>query len=527
MAEKIILDALIPREDFDINDENSMNEGATKTTITVQDLTFGNFFYSALRKPDFQRETNEWDVDKIYNLLNSFLENELIPGIILWRSSGNYIFVIDGSHRLSALIAWINDDYGDGEISSKFYGGNIPEDQLQNAQFVRETINTKIGPFSKFQNALINPVNVNPEILVKARRLASLAITMQWVQGNSKRAEESFFKINQQGVALSNTEIELITNRTKPTGLASRAIMRSGRGHNYWSSFDSKRQEEIVMLSQKINDLLFKPSFQSPIKTLDLPIGGKMISNESLSLVFETVLISNNIKRMGKTKKSYIDTIIDQDGGKTIEYLKKSKKLLERINSRHPGSLGLHPAVYFYSLSGRHKVSSYYGILLFVMYLEEKNLFFDFIKIREKFEKILIEYEYLIQEIVRKYRQANNANEHIKKYYIKVMDLLLREEWGNIDDLIKELVNSDDFNYLSNTKQNDEKKKGNKFTKEKKNVIFFREALESVPKCKICKGALHLNSISIDHIERLQDGGESGVDNGQLTHPFCNTTYKN
>jgi hypothetical protein len=33
----------------------------------------------------------------------------LIPAIILWRSTGGYLFVIDGSHRLSALSAWVND----------------------------------------------------------------------------------------------------------------------------------------------------------------------------------------------------------------------------------------------------------------------------------------------------------------------------------------------------------------------------------------------------------------------------------
>jgi len=45
----------------------------------------------------------------------------LIPAIILWNS-GRYIFTIDGAHRLSALIAWVLDDYGDGIISQTFFG---------------------------------------------------------------------------------------------------------------------------------------------------------------------------------------------------------------------------------------------------------------------------------------------------------------------------------------------------------------------------------------------------------------------
>ena len=46
-------------------------------------------------------------------------------------------------------------------------------------------------------------------------------------------------------------------------------------------------------------------------------------------------------------------------------------------------------------------------------------------------------------------------------------------------------------------------------------------------KCKICNGFIHKNSITIDHIERKEDGGKGNSDNGQLSHPYCNTTFKN
>lgn len=129
MAEKLILDALIPREDFDVEEKNENNLGQSKTTLSITDLEYDSFFFSAIRKPDFQRETNEWTPEKVKNLIISFLDGELIPALILWRNQNNYIFVIDGSHRLSALAAWINDDYGDGEISGKYYGGEILEEQ--------------------------------------------------------------------------------------------------------------------------------------------------------------------------------------------------------------------------------------------------------------------------------------------------------------------------------------------------------------------------------------------------------------
>src|SRR5450830_1947041 len=125
---KVNLDAIIPREDFE--SEQSMVSGKKKETLSIEDIKADSFFFSNVRKPDFQRETNEWDAKKIADFIDSFLDEDLIPAIILWRSSAGYIFVIDGSHRLSALAAWINDDYGSESISKAFYDGIIPEEQI-------------------------------------------------------------------------------------------------------------------------------------------------------------------------------------------------------------------------------------------------------------------------------------------------------------------------------------------------------------------------------------------------------------
>ena len=65
------------------------------------------------------------------------------------------------------------------------------------------------------------------------------------------------------------------------------------------------------------------------------------------------------------------------------------------------------------------------------------------------------------------------------------------------------------------------------FTDQVKSEIFITEALSSSIRCKICGGFIHRNSISIDHIKRKEDGGVGTRDNGQITHPYCNTTYKN
>ncbi|WP_442944301.1 HNH endonuclease signature motif containing protein [Nostoc sp.] len=68
---------------------------------------------------------------------------------------------------------------------------------------------------------------------------------------------------------------------------------------------------------------------------------------------------------------------------------------------------------------------------------------------------------------------------------------------------------------------------GQDFNTNKKSEIYIKDALKNALKCKICNGLIHRNSISIDHIQRKEDGGLANLDNGQITHPYCNTGYKN
>lgn len=118
----VTLDALITREDFEITSKHGSDaNNRNKATLSIEDLKYDSFFFSALRKPIFQRETNEWEPEKVCGMIESFVKGDLIPAIILWRNQSGYIFVIDGAHRLSSLGAWINDDYGDNNISLKYY----------------------------------------------------------------------------------------------------------------------------------------------------------------------------------------------------------------------------------------------------------------------------------------------------------------------------------------------------------------------------------------------------------------------
>ncbi|MHB8384304.1 MAG: hypothetical protein ACYDC3_18415 [Candidatus Binataceae bacterium] len=65
------LDALIPRQDFEFVEED-MPEAQPRPAIDLTHLEPGNFFYFALRKPDFQRETASWSPEKVADFIATF-----------------------------------------------------------------------------------------------------------------------------------------------------------------------------------------------------------------------------------------------------------------------------------------------------------------------------------------------------------------------------------------------------------------------------------------------------------------------
>lgn len=62
-------------------------------------------FTPYLRKPDFQRATWAWSPVECVDLLEAVLEERVVPSIILWKSPESYLYVLDGGHRVSVLLA--------------------------------------------------------------------------------------------------------------------------------------------------------------------------------------------------------------------------------------------------------------------------------------------------------------------------------------------------------------------------------------------------------------------------------------
>jgi len=341
MANRVNLDAMIPREDFAIEE----NQNTTEDHITEFPITYlapDSSILKLLRKPDFQRETNHWTPLQIASFIASFLDNEVIPSLIFWDSA-SYIFVLDGGHRLSALRSWMEDDYGDKTISADFYEGqDISEEQKRMAKKTRALVEEKVGRFSDLKKLVDSPVT---DLASKrAKILFKRKLLLQWVKGSPDVAESSFYKINSLGAPLDDTERMLIENRRKPIAIAARVILRGGSGHKYWSAFtDEAARSMSVELGKELHDLLFEPESLEPFKTMDVPLGGSLSPIDALALLVDFLTIASSREVVPKLIDKYDD---DPSGEETVVVLRNSLEVVNRVTGNNQGSLGLHTAVY-------------------------------------------------------------------------------------------------------------------------------------------------------------------------------------
>lgn len=513
------LDAMIKREDFAASDaESSSFENVS--TISLRDFTKGGLIGPSLRKPDFQRETNHWGPDQVVSLLECFVNGDLIPSVILWQSP-TYLFVIDGGHRLSVLKAWIDDDYGDGPTSQPFFGYQISDEQKKNADKVRTLVSKKIGSWQHYL-AKAEDQNLDPSERKKLNALITRGLPIQWVKGDADKAESSFFKINTKGTPLDDIEELLLKSRKKPISIAARAIIRAGKGHRYWSSFDKDSASKIEELARGLHSVLFDPEINRPIKTLDLPLGGPKGVRTALQALIDLALIATR-NQQGSPKGIY-DTADDVDGAETIAVLTKTLALARRVTGNDGGSLGLHPAVYFYGPTGRHSGPMFMGTMTLVGRIlsdNDKSFFQKFTAVRSRLEDVLVNHKDLIATILQKHVSPKRVNK-----YADFLDALIKHLTTNGAPSEMELVKMSGLDGKVVVGSGTDVSK--EFSNDVKSGAFINTALISSIKCPICNGYLDTEkSVSYDHVVRARDGGLGHSNNCHLTHPYCNQAVKN
>lgn len=507
------LDAMIERCDFATVKDSLKMTYESINAIALKD--FSSLIGATLRKPDFQRETNHWSPEQVVSLLECFVNGDLIPGVILWKSP-SYIFVIDGGHRLSVLKAWVEDDYGDGPKSLQYFGGSIPKDQKKAADQTRLLVQQRIGSFKHIETKI-----QQGQIDDKASVIVSRGLPVQWVNGDVEKAENSFFKINTQGTPLDEIEESLLRNRRKPIAIAARAVIRAGFGHKYWSMFSEENAKKIEDISKKLHSILFDPELSSPIKTLDLPLGGSKGIRAALTVLIEFFSISVEINNTKVLKVAYGDDEID--GSQTIKVLYSALRVAERMTGNDKGSLGFHPAIYFYGPNGNHVIPMFLAtsrVISKAIADNNKAFFEKFTKSRTQIEDILIRDKELIATVLQK----NGSTRRVKAYEKILLNIIQSVEPSNITQ--ENIIDWGGVNgrvILGTIKDT-----AVDFSDNVKSKVFIVNALKHEQKCPICNGYLDVSkSASYDHIIRIKDGGTGTYDNCQITHPYCNQTIKN
>ncbi len=292
------LDALIPRADF--TEELTPTAPPDIRALDIRQLEAG-FLAHSLRKPDFQRETAAWSPEKIVDLIHTFIDANLIPSVILWQA-GRHVFALDGAHRLSAILAWIHNDYGDEIKSRNHFGGIIPDDQMRLAKRTRDLVKKTIGTYADYMVAE-KAGTADPTINRRISNMTTKGIPCQWIATvEFKVAEESFFKINQAATPLDPIEERILRSRMSPHALSARALMHGGTGTKYWKDFASEIKTEIEAISKQVyNDLFEPPIGDMPLKSIDLPIAGR--GYNALPFVFDLVNLANGREIPDSTQK--------------------------------------------------------------------------------------------------------------------------------------------------------------------------------------------------------------------------------
>jgi hypothetical protein len=516
MAKRVDLDAMIPREDFAIAQETYVLDLIKDFPITH--LTNESPVLKLLRKPDFQRETNHWNPDQVVSLLASFLDGEVIPSLILWKAP-RYIFVIDGGHRLSALRAWMLDDYGDGAASLSFYKGEISTRQKDIAKHTRRLIEKHVGRYSTLHSQ-VDTKNAPEEIARRAQVLFTRALPLQWIQGDASVAETSFFKINSQGTPLDDTETLLIKNRKKPIAIAARAILRAGSGHKYWSKFPPVCAADVESVTLEFHDKIFKPEAEEPLKTLELPLGGSVSPVDALALLIDFLAIAGTRENDSKAIDKYAD---DDVGDDTVKVLKNALQVLNRIAGNNAASLGLHPAVYFYNEKGKYSRFLFLGMTAVIQDKLRNNnsTFFKlFTTARKELEQFLLDNKSVIGLILQNLSKGQRVPK-VRELFEFLVSKFQIHETVTIEDAIANLGIRGrilDANVVQTAPH---------ISDDTKSMVYVRQAVTSALRCPVCGGLLDPSkSVSYDHIEPRRAGGTGDHLNVQLAHPYCNTGYK-
>ena len=180
--------------------------------------------------------------------------------------------------------------------------------------------------------------------------------------------------------------------------------------------------------------------------------------------------------------------------------------------------------MYFYSWTGKQQPILFLTIARLVLELERARKLDWFIDHREGFESFLMKNRSLVNQLVRKFGTKNSGRVHLSEFYRAVLEGVARKSTDL--EIISDLRVHPEYAYLQPEESPYEGVAPTRYSTQVKSGLIMRELLPTAPRCAICRGLMPVQAMSVDHKQRIADGGESVVANAQISHPYCNSGYK-
>lgn len=566
---KVYLDHLINRESFRyVRPTEKMraviSSPTTKLTLkNLQDRSRAKL----LRKPDFQRATWAWDAEDCVLLLDSIVNDQVIPSIIMWSSPSNGLdYILDGGHRVSVALAWLHDDWGDSpEAGLRSDTDEQAKIIRKAAKEVRELVEARIGTIEDYKRAEqemyqmienggnpkqeLDPITFRRGLFYQNLLKDNIGFNIQYVVGNYEIAEESFLKINKSGRELTDWEKILIQNRNSSFGRTVMSIANIKSAQHYWPSDQSPDETNCEPLKEKVDDILtnitaihetlLKPEYRTPIRSLQQPF---LVASEGDQKAFYLAQLLT-IVAGGKGHEPETDELLKRDTNKSVEdIIDNGRKLTEDTidvlnhlwtafpDAAAPNqSLALVSPVYFYTNAGRPVRGLLYGFIYWMFggdertIRERKRIFSSY---RGVFEQVYIESkEDIVSGFSRNIGSGSDITVPVARYFNKLLNLLI-DHVGDIYSSPFLQAYAEVLNDLKGKKARattSHTVRSRIFSPQQRSISLLSSLLTSAVRCEICGGILDpTGPIQHDHIQRVSEGGMTSLSNQRIVHPFCN-----
>ncbi len=527
-------------------------------------------FVSQLRKPDFQRATLSWTPQDCVMLIQSMVERLVVPSIVMWTSPlSTYRYILDGAHRVSVVMAWLTDDWGE-KAAAEVAETEEEEEQIKKAASeVREKLRQGVGFFTDLRADYDEFKRISDsggdalEDLGEQRHQRALFYAdyigkqsnfpVLWVEGDYNRAEQSFLRINNSGQGLSEWEKRVIEYRNSSAMRVIMSVANSSSAEHYWpalSRTDTQREQLASQISEihdgirHLRTSLFEPPLGRPFRPGIVPMlgmpnpGGKADLLGELLCVLQgnrgteaeiTALLAGDLgveesKPIVNNGLQLVTDALDK-----LSYLTGAAMLSNNRNQNK--SLGIIPLLYMYTDAGRYVRSLLYGFAYWLFNgnqearLARMRIFCGY---RAGFEQVLLHHKGDVVALTQRTGSGSEITAQTAQYFHRLLETIIHNAGGissigfmqdykvMVQEVIgKTVADAIEFPEYQAT--------GRVFTSRQKAARLYYTFFDNHARCGICGGFLDLtDAVQHDHVIDYAKGGPTDSANHQLAHPFCN-----